>query len=97
VSALVQLLETDPYAPFPVPAKAKRVVTFMREPCKPKLALPLEVDGAQILVMKDCEVFTAYVPSQRGPVFMTLIQKTFGTEVTTRTWETIKKCVAAAA
>ena len=95
-SALAQLLETDPYAAFHLPAKAKRVVTFMREPCQTKLSLPLEVDGARILVMKDCEVFTAYVPSERGPVFMTLIQKTFGTEVTTRTWETIKKCVAAA-
>jgi hypothetical protein len=29
--------------------------------------------------------FTAYVPSPRGAVFMTLIEKTFGTNVTTRT------------
>jgi hypothetical protein len=37
------------------------------------------------------EVFTAYVPGGRGGDFMTLIEKTFGKEVTTRTWETVIK------
>jgi hypothetical protein len=46
--------------------------------------------------MNGTEVFSAYVPSPRGPVFMTLIEKTFGTEVTTRTWDTVRKCVSAA-
>jgi uncharacterized protein (DUF1697 family) len=96
-SALSTLLEADPYAESRVPAKAKRVVTFLRGPHKARLSLPLEVDGARIVAMDGCEVFTAYVPSSHGPVFMTLIEKTFGTDVTTRTWETIKKCVAAAA
>ena len=35
-------------------------------------------------------------PIHGGAVFMNLIEKTFGKEVTTRTWETIAKCVAAA-
>lgn len=39
------------------------------------------------------QVFTAYVPV-RAPVFMTLVQKTFGKDVTTRTWDTVKKCAA---
>ncbi len=30
-----------------------------------------------------------------GAVFMRLIEKTFGTSVTTRTWDTIKKRAAA--
>ena len=41
--------------------------------------------------MRDGEVFSAYVPSPRGPVFMTLIQETFGKEQTTRTWDTVSK------
>jgi hypothetical protein len=41
--------------------------------------------------MKGGEVFTAYVPSPKGPVFMTLIEQTFGKEVTTRTWDTVAK------
>ena len=45
--------------------------------------------------MNGCEIFTAYVPSPSGPVFMRLIEKTFGTGVTTRTWDTVKKCAAA--
>jgi hypothetical protein len=28
-------------------------------------------------------------------VFMTLIEKTFGTNVTTRTWETVNRCARA--
>ena len=41
--------------------------------------------------MIDREVLTSYVPSPKGPVFMTLIEKTFGKDVTTRTWDTLQK------
>lgn len=97
VSALSKLLDADPYAGVRLPANAKRVVTFLRDKHKAKLSLPLEFDGARIVAMDGSEVFSAYVPSPRGPAFMRLIEKTFGTGVTTRTWETVSKCVAAAA
>ena len=96
VAALAALLDTDPYVAFGVPPHAKRVVTFLREPREVAPSLPIELDGARILAMDGSEVFTAYLPSSNGPVFMTLIEKTFGTDVTTRTWETVRKCVAAA-
>ncbi|HWK75523.1 MAG TPA: DUF1697 domain-containing protein [Povalibacter sp.] len=92
---LRELLEADPYTAYRLPADAKRVVTFLREPSKAKLSLPLELDGARILTTRGREILTAYVPSPRGPVFMTLIEKTFGKNVTTRTWETVRKCVNA--
>lgn len=95
VSRLTEMIETDPYAPFRLPPNAKRVITFLREPHGVALSLPLEVDGARILAMHGREVFTAYVPSPRGAVFMKLIQKTFGENVTTRTWDTVKKCCSA--
>ena len=42
--------------------------------------------------MNEREIFTTYVPGYgKGPVFMTLIEKTFGKEQTTRTWETVAK------
>ena len=94
-SALRELIEADPYAAFRLPARAKRVVTFLREPPKRKLSLPLETDGARILAMDGLEIFSAYVPSPRGAVFMTLIEKTFGTDVTTRSWDTVRKCANA--
>jgi len=37
------------------------------------------------------EIFSAYLPTPKGPVFMGLIEKTFGKEQTTRTWDTIVK------
>jgi uncharacterized protein (DUF1697 family) len=94
ITALRSLLETDPFAAFAVPTSAKRVVSFLRDPSTAKLKLPIESDGAQILNVAGREVFTAYLPSDKGPVFMKLIETTFGREVTTRTWETVKKCVA---
>ena len=95
VDSLLALLETDPYAAVALPANAKRVVSFMREPRSSKLVLPLALDDARVLCVIGTEVFTAYVPNEKGPVFMTLIKKSFGVDITTRTWETIRKCAAA--
>lgn len=91
IDALQALLEADPYASFRLAAGSKRVVTFIRGTPKGKLELPIERDGARILLHNGSEVFSAYVPSPKGPVFMTLIEKTFGKDVTTRTWDTIRK------
>jgi uncharacterized protein (DUF1697 family) len=91
VEALREILATDPYEEFRLPRDAKRVVTFLRERRGKKLDLPIELHGARILSVQGAEVFSAYVPGPKGPVFMTLIEKTFGKEVTTRTWETVRK------
>lgn len=92
VEALRQLLNSDPYAAFRLSPGAKRVVTFLSEAPKSKVVLPVELDGARILTQKGDTVFTAYVRSPKGPVFMTLLEKTFGKNITTRTWDTIAKC-----
>ncbi len=94
-SVLRDLIEADPYAAFHLPTNAKRVVTFLREPHTAKLSLPLETDGVRILAMNGREIFIAYVPNPRGPVFMALIEKTFGVNVTTRTWNTVQRCASA--
>lgn len=91
VDALTEILESDPYKPFKLARKAKRIVTFLRGRPDATLRLPIELDGARILTMKDGEIFSAYVPSPKGPVFMQLIEKTFGKDVTTRTWDTVAK------
>jgi len=93
--ALQKMLDADPFARFRLPKNAKRVVTFVRKPHPAKLKLPIELHGARILAMRGGEIFTAYVPSPRGPVFMSLIDKTFGESVTTRSWDTVRKCTAA--
>lgn len=91
LEALRAILAADPYQAFRLAPAAKRVVTFLRSTPKSRLILPIELDGARILHVEGREVFTAYVRTPRGPVFMSLIEKTFGEEVTTRTWDTIRK------
>jgi uncharacterized protein (DUF1697 family) len=94
VDALQALLDSDPYAPFRLPPDEKRVVTFLRGALRPMPSLPVEEDGARILCARGGEVFSAYVRSPRGPVFMKLIERTLGTELTTRTWDTVRKAAA---
>ncbi len=88
---LKALLESDPYQRFRLSPKAKRVITFLRVEPKPKPRLPIEQDDARILALRGTEVLSAYVSGPQGPVFMTLLEKTFGKEITTRTWDTVKK------
>ena len=91
IAQLRDLLSTDPYKPFKVSPDAKRIVTFLRGRPKGKIKLPVELHGARILAMKDGEIFSAYLPTPKGPVFMGLIEKTFGKDQTTRTWDTVAK------
>jgi uncharacterized protein (DUF1697 family) len=97
VAELDEVLGSDPYAPFRLAADAKRVVTFLRAEPRPAPKLPLEQDGARILRLGERIAFSAYVPSPNGPVFMTLLEKTFGRDITTRTWDTLRKVSAASA
>lgn len=90
VEELRSLLAADPFARYRLPAASKRIVTFLREAPARVPALP-EQDGARILQVRGREVLSTYLPTPKGPVFMTLIEKTFGQEVTTRTWDTVKK------
>lgn len=92
---LADLLASDPFAEFDLSPEAKRVVTFLRDPVAEKLDLPIERDGASILKVADAEAFTVYLPSDKGPVFMALLERTFGTGATTRTLDTVRKCAAA--
>ena len=92
---LQALLQADPFARFGLPAGMKKVVTFLREPAAGVFALPVEDNGARILAMQGLEIYTAYTPIPGSPVFMALLEKTFGTALTTRSWETVKKCAAA--
>ena len=85
-------IESDPFAEFGLPASAKRVVTFLRRPAPIPFALPIERDGAGILKASGGEVLSAYVPGPKGPVFMSLLERTLGPGITTRTLDTVRKC-----
>lgn len=91
IDALRELLASDPYEPFALPAGAKRIVTFLRGPSVSAPTLPIALDQAQILCVRGTEALGAYVPLPGDPVFMRLIEKTFGQDVTTRTWDSVTK------
>jgi uncharacterized protein (DUF1697 family) len=95
VTELEALLASDPYAEHGIPLDAKRVISFFREAPTPKFNLPLAQDLASVFLVKGREAFTAYRPVNKGPVFMVLIERAFGKEVTTRTLDTVARCVAA--
>jgi uncharacterized protein (DUF1697 family) len=96
IDDLEALLATDPYQRFKRPANAKRDVTFLRAAPLGKPKLPCDLRGARICAIEDCTVFSFHVPLDTDPAFMELIEKTFGKEVTTRTWETVERIVKAA-
>lgn len=92
---LQALVASDPFAGFELPPTAKRVVTFLKRAETRAITLPVERDGVRILAMAGTEVFTAYEPHPKGPVFMTLLEHTFGKHVTTRTLATVGRCATA--
>ena len=92
---LVALLASEPFADLAVPSGANRVITFLRQAPDRAPRLPIEQDGAAILKLVGTEVLTAYQPSPKGPVFMTLLERTFGQDITTRTLATVEKCARA--
>lgn len=94
-SHLRALLAADPFAAWPLPPAGKRVVTFLRTMPVQGPVLPIEHEGVRILVRHGAEVFADYVPHPKGPVFMTLLEKAFGKGITTRTWDTVRKCAVA--
>ncbi|MEC5387535.1 DUF1697 domain-containing protein [Uliginosibacterium sp. H3] len=91
---LQELIAAEPFAEFPLSADDKCVVTFLEEVPK-ALKLPIVLEDARILKIIDREVLCAYTPGPNGPVFMRLLEKTFGKKITTRTLDTVKKCAKA--
>jgi uncharacterized protein (DUF1697 family) len=95
IDDLRDMLASDPYRAFGLSPSAKRIVTFLRDEPRSKLTLPIELEGARLLSLNGRELFSAYLPSPKGAVFMSLIERTFGKELTTRTWDTVAKVARA--
>jgi uncharacterized protein (DUF1697 family) len=92
VDALRELIASDPYKDFRLAPGTKRVVTFLRKTPSSQITLPVKLGSARILAMNGAEIFSTYMPGgDDSPLFMSLIEKTLGKEVTTRTWETVNK------
>ena len=91
-TVLRNLVQSDPFTTFDLPANHKRIVTFLGEPYSASYLLPIETGDGWILAIIGGAVLSAYIPSPHGSVVMRRIERVFGSHVTTRTWETVKKC-----
>lgn len=92
---LQALVDSAPFAGFDLAPASKCVITFLRDPPAVHPVLPIHRDDASILAISGSEVLCAYVPGPKGPVFMTLLERTFGKRITTRTLDTVRKCARA--
>jgi len=92
---LQALVEAEPFKAFRLAPGAKPVITFLPEALKSVPRLPVELEGACIHELQGLEVFVSYVPNQKDPVFMALLERTFGKSITTRTLDTVRKCAVA--
>jgi uncharacterized protein (DUF1697 family) len=95
VEILQRILASEPYGAFRLEPSAKRIVTFLRDEPAARVVLPIELNGVRLLGLRGKELFSAYVPNPKGAEFMTLIERTFGKELTTRTWDTVGKVARA--
>ena len=91
VDYLRDMLESDPFGRYPLKPVEKRVVTFLKSPAAARIKVPVTLGAARILAHEGTEVYTTYQPGAATPEFMTLIEKTCGKDVTTRTWDTVTK------
>jgi uncharacterized protein (DUF1697 family) len=92
IAELEALLAKDPYAKLNVPRDAKRLVTFLRAtPSPPKL--PLTAGNFTIYKVDGHEVLSAYIREPGNAAFMGVIEKTFGKDITSRTWDAIARIV----
>ena len=88
VDELKKLIDGKPFAK--APKNTKCVVTFFKTSPKP-LKIPVSKDEATIFAADGLEAFSHYVPQPGNPVFMVLLEKTFGKDITTRTLGTVEK------
>lgn len=91
IATLERLVASDPFARFELPRDSKRIVSFLRKKPAKKLTFPIVREKARILGVDGTTVYSAYQPQPGNPVFMVLLADTFGTAITTRTWETLTK------
>lgn len=88
---IVELLKLDPYKKIKIPSSTKKVMTFLKNQPEEIPNLPIKKDDVNIFLIEDRVVYSTYLPHPKGPVFMSLLQKTFGQSITTRTWDTVEK------
>jgi uncharacterized protein (DUF1697 family) len=97
IDELQGILDRDYFATVKLPPNAKRNVTFLSAMPKEMPTLPIATKGGSIVGIEGDVAYMYYVPGLADPTFMTMIDKTFNKNCTTRTWDTVGRIVKAAA
>jgi uncharacterized protein (DUF1697 family) len=63
---LQTILKQDVYSGFRISPQEKRVVSFLAKVHPTKVSLPIELNGARILAIRDRDIFTAYTPNDEA-------------------------------
>jgi uncharacterized protein (DUF1697 family) len=76
------------------PAGTKPIVVFLRHAPQVRPALPVEKRSSALVALAGTEGHGYYTPGKDASAFMAVLGRMFGTEFTTRTAETVRKCAA---
>lgn len=89
------LIERDPFADVAVTKETRRYLTLLAAPTASGLALPYDIPGGgfTILSRTDREVFSVLTLGEGAGTVdgMAVLEREYGTEITTRNWNTILK------
>jgi len=80
---------------FKLAPSSKRIVTLLHSKPTARVKLPIGRMARTFCASRGRKSSALNVRSENGPVFMRLIEKTFGKDLTTRTWDTLGKVVKA--
>ncbi len=85
------LLDADPWTAWEVRDDAKRVVIFLLDAPTEPPDLPITSPDAVIHGVRGLEAYCSYVPGPKAGGFMGVIERAFGREITTRTWDSVRR------
>jgi uncharacterized protein (DUF1697 family) len=95
IADLKDLASKDPFAGISESEKTIRYITFLDQKQPPKLTIPYHSPGNElrILQMAGREIFSVVTltPKYGSTDMMTFLEKTFGSDLTTRNWNTVIK------
>jgi uncharacterized protein (DUF1697 family) len=95
IDELKTLAAKDPFANFIETAQTKFYITFLSQKQSPKISIPPHSSGDELRILQvtDREIFSVVnlSPKYGSTDMMAFLEKTFGSELTTRNWNTVIK------
>jgi uncharacterized protein (DUF1697 family) len=89
------LAAKDPFAGFSETAQTKLYVTFLNQKSSAKISIPYHSKESELRILQvtDREIFSVVTltPKYGSTDMMAFLEKTFGSELTTRNWNTVVK------